>query len=174
MTFFNTENAYSKLDHIFYQLNSKSCLELTKVKVFLLTSLVKIAQQRIIIQYELCTNNFFFFYFRAVTSRPYVASNVKFPAAANSDATSSSYQNYDHFLQETFAPDLGSGSQQTAAAETPAYTRQKKKDRSKSRYRNPTKHYEVRDEPEERGDTYDDIETVEADYEGWQPSDSKK
>jgi hypothetical protein len=115
-----------------------------------------------------------------VTSRPYTASNVKFPAAANSEGTSSSYQNYDHFLQETFAPDLGAGSNQqtpaaaAAAPETPTYTRQKKKDRTKSRYRNPTKHYEVRDEPEERGDTYDDIETVEADYEGWQPSDSKK
>lgn len=106
-----------------------------------------------------------------MTSRPYSASNVKFPAA-NSEATSSSYQNYDHFLQETFAPDLGSGSSQQADA--PSHTRQKKKDRTKSRYRNPTKHYEVRDEPEERGDAYDDIETVEADYEGWQPSDSKK
>jgi hypothetical protein len=117
-----------------------------------------------------------------VTSRPYSSSNVKFPAVAaaapvNSGATSSSsYQNYDHFLQETFAPDLGGGSSQqpAAAAETPAFTRQKKKDRSKSRYRNPNKHYEVKDEPEERGDTYDDIETVEADYEGWQPTDSKK
>jgi hypothetical protein len=112
-----------------------------------------------------------------VTSRPYTSSNVKFPAAeTNSGATSSSsYQNYDHFLQETFAPDLGGSSHQAdAAADTPSYTRQKKKDRSKSRYRNPTKHYEVRDEPEEKSDAYDDIETVEADYEGWQPTDSKK
>jgi len=79
-------------------------------------------------------------------------------------------------LQETFAPDLGGGAatHQTHQTENTGSTRQKKKDRTKSRYRTPSpQHYEVRDEPEERGDTYDDIETVDSDYEGWQPSDTK-
>ncbi|XP_059473158.1 uncharacterized protein LOC132195276 [Neocloeon triangulifer] len=105
---------------------------------------------------------------QATSSKPYSNSNVKFPAASSqSETAATSYQNYDHFLQETFAPDL------TKQAETYSATKQQKRDRSKSRYRTPAKHYEVKDEPEERDDSYDDIETVDTDYEGWQPSDSK-
>ncbi|CAB3371588.1 Hypothetical predicted protein [Cloeon dipterum] len=88
---------------------------------------------------------------KSTVTRPY--STLKFPDSSESgDATS--YQNYDHFLQETFAPDL--------TQQSPSYTKtkQQKKNRGKSRYRSPS-HYEVKDESEERGDFYSDSETVE-------------